>query len=102
MPLRTPYFNDWKHNQPAENKAETEAKPEKQAPSADNVPPATEKTQTANPPVSNHLAPTVLIVDDKEVQRTLVQMYLNRLGVNSLQANNGENAVDLFKTHKST
>ncbi|PML59999.1 quorum-sensing autoinducer 1 sensor kinase/phosphatase LuxN [Vibrio lentus] len=99
--LRTPYFNDWKHNQPAENKAEAEAKPERQAPSADNDPaPATEKTQTANPPISNHLAPTVLIVDDKEVQRTLVQMYLNRLGVNSLQANNGENAVDLFKTHQ--
>ncbi|MCB5360423.1 quorum-sensing autoinducer 1 sensor kinase/phosphatase LuxN [Vibrio lentus] len=101
--LRTPYFNDWKHNQPAENKAETEVKPEKQAPSADNVPePATEteKTQATNPSVSNHLAPTVLIVDDKEVQRTLVQMYLNRLGVNSLQANNGENAVDLFKTHQ--
>ncbi|MCC4856209.1 hybrid sensor histidine kinase/response regulator [Vibrio lentus] len=101
--LRTPYFNDWKHNQPAENKAEAEAKPEKQVPSADNVPePVTEtgKTQTANPPASNHLAPTVLIVDDKEVQRTLVQMYLNRLGVNSLQANNGENAVDLFKTHQ--
>ncbi|MFA0188496.1 hybrid sensor histidine kinase/response regulator [Vibrio lentus] len=99
--LRTPYFNDWKHNQPAENKAETEAKPEKQVPSADNVPePATEKTQATNPSVSNHLAPTVLIVDDKEVQRTLVQMYLNRLGVNSLQANNGENAVELFKTHQ--
>ncbi|PML47383.1 hybrid sensor histidine kinase/response regulator [Vibrio lentus] len=101
--LRTPYFNDWKHNQPAENKAEAEAKPEKQVPSADNVPePVTEtgKTQATNPSVSNHLAPTVLIVDDKEVQRTLVQMYLNRLGVNSLQANNGENAVDLFKTHK--
>ncbi|PMK95389.1 hybrid sensor histidine kinase/response regulator [Vibrio lentus] len=91
--LRTPYFNDWKHNQPAEA--------EKQVPSADNVPePETEKTQATNPSVSNHLAPTVLIVDDKEVQRTLVQMYLNRLGVNSLQANNGENAVDLFKTHQ--
>ncbi|MFA0551279.1 response regulator [Vibrio lentus] len=101
--LRTPYFNDWKHNQPAENKAETEVKPEKQVPSANNVPePVTEtgKTQATNPSVSNHLAPTVLIVDDKEVQRTLVQMYLNRLGVNSLQANNGENAVDLFKTHQ--
>ncbi|WP_425356838.1 quorum-sensing autoinducer 1 sensor kinase/phosphatase LuxN [Vibrio lentus] len=103
--LRTPYFNDWKHNQPAENKAEAEAKPEKQVPSADNVPEPvteteTEKTQATNPSVSNHLAPTVLIVDDKEVQRTLVQMYLSRLGVNSLQAKNGENAVDLFKTHQ--
>ncbi|MCV5246420.1 response regulator, partial [Escherichia coli] len=45
-------------------------------------------------------APTVLIVDDKEVQRTLVQMYLKRLGVNSLQANNGASAVELFHSHK--
>ncbi|OMO28855.1 quorum-sensing autoinducer 1 sensor kinase/phosphatase LuxN [Vibrio lentus] len=97
--LRTPYFNDWKHNQPTEEKAEAEAKPEKQTPSADPAP-EPEKTQTANPPASNHLAPTVLIVDDKEVQRTLVQMYLSRLGVNSLQAKNGENAVELFRTHQ--
>ncbi|HCE3662066.1 TPA: response regulator [Vibrio parahaemolyticus] len=48
----------------------------------------------------NKDAPTVLIVDDKEVQRTLVQMYLNRLGVNSLQANNGANAVELFQSHQ--
>jgi two-component system autoinducer 1 sensor kinase/phosphatase LuxN len=41
----------------------------------------------------------VLIVDDKKVQRALVQMYLNQLGVNSLQANNGENAVEVFKTN---
>ncbi|MFI3275354.1 response regulator, partial [Vibrio sp.] len=59
-----------------------------------------EKAQPTNPPASNHLAPTVLIVDDKEVQRTLVQMYLSRLGVNSLQAKNGENAVELFRTHQ--
>lgn len=103
--LRTPYFNDWKHNQSTEDKAEAEVQPEKQTPSADNdLEPApeteTEKTQAANPPASNHLVPTVLIVDDKEVQRTLVQMYLNRLGVNSLQAKNGENAVELFRTHQ--
>lgn len=99
--LRTPYFNDWKRSQPTEEKAEAEVQPEKQTPSADKDPePETEQTQTANPPVSNHLAPTVLIVDDKEVQRTLVQMYLSRLGVNSLQAKNGENAVELFRTHQ--
>ncbi len=92
--LRTPYFNGWKSNQAAtENKTNAEAKP--------NNPPETqssEPTSTLTP--GNHLAPTVLIVDDKEVQRTLVQMYLSRLGVNSLQAKNGENAVELFKTHK--
>ncbi|CAE6900238.1 PhoQ Sensor [Vibrio sp. B1FIG11] len=74
--LRTPYFNDWK-----QNKRSNEHKV------ASNV-------------QMNNQAPTVLIVDDKEVQRALVQMYLNQLGVNSLQANNGENAVEVFKTNR--
>ncbi|MFM2584675.1 quorum-sensing autoinducer 1 sensor kinase/phosphatase LuxN [Vibrio campbellii] len=73
--LRTPYFNDWK-----QNKRSNEHKV------ASNV-------------QMNNQAPTVLIVDDKEVQRALVQMYLNQLGVNSLQANNGENAVEVFKSN---
>ena len=73
--LRTPYFNDWK-----QNKRSNEHKV------ASNV-------------QINNQAPTVLIVDDKEVQRALVQMYLNQLGVNSLQANNGENAVEVFKAN---
>ncbi|MEZ8043921.1 response regulator [Vibrio sp. 10N.237.312.C02] len=107
--LRTPYFNGWKHNQSTEDKAEADVKPESQTPSGDIEPePAstlteskqTERTQAENQPASSHLAPTVLIVDDKEVQRTLVQMYLSRLGVNSLQAKNGENAVELFRSHK--
>lgn len=92
--LRTPYFNDWKSNQTAtENKTNAKVKPDNQAETQHSEP-----TSTVTP--ENHLAPTVLIVDDKEVQRTLVQMYLSRLGVNSLQAKNGENAVELFKTHK--
>ncbi|PQJ59253.1 hybrid sensor histidine kinase/response regulator [Vibrio jasicida] len=69
--LRTPYFTDWK-NSHSEQKAKS------------------------NVQIDKH-APTVLIVDDKEVQRALVQMYLNQLGVNSLQAKNGENAVELFE-----
>ena len=73
--LRTPYFNDWK-----QNKRSNEHK----------VVPNVQKTNQV---------PTVLIVDDKKVQRALVQMYLNQLGVNSLQANNGENAVEVFKTN---
>ncbi|MDK9770197.1 hybrid sensor histidine kinase/response regulator [Vibrio sp. B181a] len=73
--LRTPYFNDWK-----QNKRSNEHKV------ASNV-------------QINNQAQTVLIVDDKEVQRALVQMYLNQLGVNSLQANNGENAVEVFKAN---
>ncbi|CAH1541925.1 Autoinducer 1 sensor kinase/phosphatase LuxN [Vibrio owensii] len=73
--LRTPYFNDWKHSKRS-----------------------TEHNVTANVQIDSQ-APTVLIVDDKEVQRALVQMYLNQLGVNSLQANNGENAVEVFKNN---
>ncbi|WP_146252354.1 response regulator, partial [Vibrio jasicida] len=71
--LRTPYFTDWK-NSHTEQKAKSNVKIDKNA-------------------------PTVLIVDDKEVQRALVQMYLNQLGVNSLQAKNGENAVELFEAN---
>ncbi len=56
------------------------------------------KTET-NIQIENQ-APTVLIVDDKEVQRTLVQIYLNQLGVNSLQANNGEHAVEIVKMNQ--
>ncbi|MDV6251796.1 hybrid sensor histidine kinase/response regulator [Vibrio sp. EA2] len=45
-------------------------------------------------------APTVLIVDDKEVQRALVQLYLKQLGVKSLQANNGSTAIEMVKSNK--
>lgn len=74
--LRTPDFNGWKVNAPH------------------SEPRTDQHVQVSND------APTVLIVDDKEVQRTLVQMYLKRLGVNSLQANNGASAVELFQSHK--
>ncbi|EDP58025.1 sensor protein LuxN [Vibrio sp. AND4] len=73
--LRTPYFNDWR-----QSKRNSEHRV------IDNL-------QPDNP------TPTVLIVDDKEVQRALVEMYLKQLGVNSLQAKNGEDAVETFKTN---
>lgn len=90
--LRTPYFNDWQQSQPHVEKAnEAVLQPQKirtEEKKSDAI--ATQVT-------TNSIAPTVLIVDDKEVQRTLVQMYLSRLGVNSLQAKNGENAIELFR-----
>ena len=93
--LRTPYFNDWKQGQ-VDVEETSEATPQTQSiqtkeHSTDSV--ATQVT-------TKGIAPTVLIVDDKEVQRTLVQMYLSRLGVSSLQAKNGENAVELFRTNQ--
>lgn len=74
--LRTPYFNDWHSNQTVKE---------------DSVP---------NPqPLSNpNPTPTILIVDDKEIQRTLVKLYLDQLGIDSVQANNGESAVNIVKT----
>ncbi|MEX3072860.1 response regulator [Vibrio alginolyticus] len=44
--------------------------------------------------------PTVLVVDDKEAQRTLVELYLKKLGVNSLQAKNGAAAIEIVKSHE--
>ena len=74
--LRTPDFNAWKQNQRS-----------------------VEPTLTPLRRIDNQV-PTVLIVDDKEVQRKLVQMYLNQVGVNSLQASNGENAVEIFTANQ--
>ena len=42
---------------------------------------------------------TVLVVDDKEVQRVLVKMYLEQLDINVIQANNGETAVSIFHSN---
>ncbi|OXX40707.1 hybrid sensor histidine kinase/response regulator [Vibrio sp. V07_P2A8T137] len=80
--LRTPDFKSWQ-----------QPKPNTEQRTVDNIQPIDK------PFLINDKAPTVLIVDDKEVQRSLVQMYLNQLGVNNLQANNGENAVEIFKAN---
>lgn len=97
--LRTPYFNDWKQGQvDAEEISEESSAATPQAHSTQTEEHSTDSVATQV--TTNGIAPTVLIVDDKEVQRTLVQMYLSRLGVNSLQAKNGENAVELFRTNQ--
>ncbi len=50
----------------------------------------------------NHAEPlnschkTVLVVDDKEVQRAMVTLYLQQLGYDVIQANNGKVAVEIF------
>ncbi|MGF1694597.1 response regulator [Vibrio lamellibrachiae] len=43
----------------------------------------------------------ILVVDDKEVQRALVTLYLEHLdlGLNIIQANNGKTAIDIFRTN---
>ncbi|MGC9401683.1 response regulator [Vibrio genomosp. F10] len=43
----------------------------------------------------------ILVVDDKEVQRALVTLYLEQLnmGFNVIQANNGKTAIDIFNTN---
>ncbi|NAX22017.1 hybrid sensor histidine kinase/response regulator [Vibrio sp. V39_P1S14PM300] len=42
---------------------------------------------------------TILVVDDKEVQRALVKLYLEQLGFDVIQANNGKIAVDIFQNN---
>ncbi|WP_428774251.1 hybrid sensor histidine kinase/response regulator [Vibrio sp.] len=39
----------------------------------------------------------VLVVDDKQVQRSLVQLYLQQAGIEVLQANNGLVAINMLK-----
>lgn len=42
---------------------------------------------------------TVLVVDDKEIQRALVTLYLSQLGMHTIQANDGESAVSICKSN---
>ena len=42
---------------------------------------------------------TILVVDDKEVQRALVKLYLEQLGCKVIQANNGLTAVSIFQSN---
>nr|WP_237362366.1 hybrid sensor histidine kinase/response regulator [Vibrio marisflavi] len=42
---------------------------------------------------------TILVVDDKEVQRALVKLYLEQLGCKVIQANNGLTAVSVFRSN---
>lgn len=41
-------------------------------------------------------APVVLVVDDKEVQRALVKLYVEQLGYRVIMANNGRTALDII------
>ncbi|PSW07530.1 ATP-binding response regulator [Photobacterium lipolyticum] len=42
---------------------------------------------------------TILIVDDQEVQRALIKLYLEQLGFDIIQANNGKIAVEIFQNN---
>ncbi|WP_456295824.1 hybrid sensor histidine kinase/response regulator [Vibrio sp. AK197] len=48
---------------------------------------------------SIHCHKTVLVVDDKEVQRAMVTLYLQQLGYDVIQANNGKVAVEIFQNN---
>ena len=39
----------------------------------------------------------ILVVDDKEVQRTLVNLYLKQLGYSVILANNGKVAIEIIQ-----
>ncbi|HAS61193.1 MAG TPA: hybrid sensor histidine kinase/response regulator, partial [Vibrio sp.] len=44
----------------------------------------------------NTPVPTVMVVDDKEVQRQLVKLLLRQLGYDVILANNGQVAIDML------
>uniref|UniRef100_UPI0030DC9765 response regulator n=1 Tax=Vibrio caribbeanicus TaxID=701175 RepID=UPI0030DC9765 len=41
----------------------------------------------------------ILVVDDKEVQRTLVNLYLKQLGYSVILANNGKVAIEIIQSN---
>jgi signal transduction histidine kinase/DNA-binding response OmpR family regulator len=43
---------------------------------------------------------TILIVDDNKTNRKLIEVYLSRLGVRHVSANDGEEAISRFRTHQ--
>lgn len=47
-------------------------------------------------PTSSHL---ILVVDDKEIQRTLVKLYLEQLGYGVVLANNGKVAIEIIQSN---
>ncbi|WP_260259211.1 response regulator [Vibrio intestinalis] len=50
-------------------------------------------------PHAERIYHTILVVDDKEVQRELVKLYLNQLGYDVILANNGKVAVEIIQNN---
>ncbi len=48
---------------------------------------------------SEHLPATVLVADDEEVVRNVAKLALERSGFSVILASDGQQAVDLFKSH---
>ncbi|MDX1303221.1 hybrid sensor histidine kinase/response regulator [Photobacterium sp.] len=53
----------------------------------------------STPATGDYGGKTILIVDDQEVQRALIKLYLEQLGIDTIQANNGKIAVDIFQNN---
>lgn len=63
--------------------------------------PESVSSQPARPPSPlNYAEKVILVVDDKEVQRALVKIYLDQIGVKVILANNGAAAVDIFRANQ--
>ncbi|KJY83265.1 histidine kinase [Vibrio galatheae] len=61
------------------------------------IEPAAEQTTKLNLDVApSHM---ILVVDDKEIQRTLVKLYLEQLGYGVILANNGKVAIEIIHSN---
>lgn len=60
------------------------------------------KPSSTNPqPLAFEVRPShmIMVVDDKEIQRTLVKLYLQQLGYGVILANNGKVAIDILQNN---
>ncbi len=51
-------------------------------------------------PMTTQSSNTILLVDDEDVIRSVTKMFLERLGYNVLMAENGVEALDVFREHQ--
>lgn len=58
------------------------------------ITPTTVAAQPTKPNLA--LSPIILVVDDKEIQRALVKLYLGQLGYGVILANNGKVAIEII------
>ncbi|MDC5707562.1 hybrid sensor histidine kinase/response regulator [Vibrio europaeus] len=91
-------FTEFKLTFPATNVAATQAnKPKTELRSEVTTPPLAVSNGELNFGVSP--AHMILVVDDKEIQRTLVKLYLEQLGYGVVLANNGKVAIEIIQNN---
>jgi len=93
-------FTEFKLTFPATNATVAQAKKPKPVPKQE-AKASTPAVAVSNGELNFGVAPShmILVVDDKEIQRTLVKLYLEQLGYGVVLANNGKVAIEIIRSN---